>query len=150
MRITTVQDVFYVLRAALPNTVPVLLPEQLSEPAEYIGQPPEDGQPFLAPSEGLGAYLREQAPYGYVQLYDLTAGVSFSGWADQQPLTVHATAPTDALALALAGDVRALIGVNPREGGNVQVFLAPFISHRHDGIAVTVTTQYTLKTAFTR
>lgn len=150
MRITSVRDVFYVLREALPNKVPVLMPEQFMEPAEYIGEPPEDGQPFLAPAEGLGAYLHEQAPFGYVQLYDLTAGLSLRGWADQQPLTIGTTAPTEALALALAADIRALIAANPREGGNLPVFMPPFVSHRHDGIAITVTTQYTLKAAFTR
>lgn len=77
------QDIHDRLRAVLPASVPILLPEQQREPLDAA---PVDaqGRPVVGGGErGLGAYLR-QHPQGYVQVEQPLAigsdGLSATYW----------------------------------------------------------------------
>ncbi|RJF74461.1 hypothetical protein D3875_04060 [Deinococcus cavernae] len=140
-----VQDIQQRLRAALPGTVPVLLPQELTVPAEWEEETP-DGEIKEGGGRGLHVYLRQKAPQGYVQVYDPGFGFTVGGWADNQTLQIDCIAPTDTLAFALARQVRSLIGSTPRRGGTRPVSSPPLITHR-DAQVVRVTLQFNVRSA---
>lgn len=62
-----VADIHAYLRTALPDFVPVLLPEQFQIPAEWQEETP-DGDLLDGGRVGLMVYLEQHAPDGYVQI----------------------------------------------------------------------------------
>ena len=143
----TVSDLLARLRARLPPEVPVLPPQDALVPAEY-SQADVQGRPLEGGESGLHLYLREQAPQGYVQLYDFQPAMTTSGIYDEHWATVDAIAVTEADASALAQQVRSLIGGTPRTGGNVRLMTPPR-TERH-GTSVRVSLQFSVRSAHPR
>ncbi|GHG35826.1 hypothetical protein GCM10017784_32360 [Deinococcus indicus] len=135
------------LQAALPGTVPVLPPEEFLVPAEWEQ---EDAAGNLVPSgeRGLHVYLRQQAPDGYVQLHDLQPLSTQSGWADQHLLTVACIATTEALAQAVASQVRRTLGGTPRTGHRTRVSTPARVTREPGSVMVTL--QFTVLSAHPR
>ena len=102
-----VTDLYDRLRAALPEAVPVLTPEQRELP--LAGRKP--GQPG-----GVGGYLAAH-PAGYVQLEE-PQGIRTAGAQDVFWVAVACIAPTPEGAEALAREVlRVTCGIATREPG---------------------------------
>lgn len=104
------------LQAALPGTVPVLLPDEILVPAEWQE---EDGSGDLVPNgeRGLHVYLRQQAPGGYVQI-ETPEPITTTGNQDTYWTAVAAIAGTAEQAAALAAQIRtALAGTPPADPG---------------------------------
>lgn len=113
MSITT--DLHARLRAALPEAVPVLTPEEAETPNRGAGK----GQ-----TPGIPGYLQREAPQGYVQIeepFPIRDGVITNYW-----IAIAAVASTREAADALAALVRlTLVGVPGRDPGHYQPQQAP-------------------------
>lgn len=96
---TITQDLHDRLRAALPDAVPVLRPEDAQTPL-HAAPVDAQGRPVVGAGErGLGAYL-QQHPQGYVQIGEVVGlgrGVTGRYW---YPVTT--LAPTEPTCAALA------------------------------------------------
>ena len=91
------EDMHVRLRAALPEAVPVLLPEEAETPNRGAGK----GQ-----TPGIVGYLEREAPQGYVQI-ETPQAISSDGLTDVYWVPVASLAPDQATCAALA---RAVIG----------------------------------------
>jgi len=107
----TAADLQARLRAGLPANVPVLPPRDYLLPAEWQEEG-ADGDLVENGGRGLHAYLRQQAPQGYVQLQH-GDGLSSNGVLDVGMVQISVTASTHEDAQALAQHVRRLIGSQP-------------------------------------
>lgn len=112
---TITQDLHGRLRAALPDAVPVLRPEDAQTPL-HAAPVDAQGRPVVGAGErGLGAYL-QQHPQGYVQIGEEQGfGIALDGAAGSWLITVDCIAPDppgrdallrDALAVATRAGVR--------------------------------------------
>ncbi|WP_104990865.1 hypothetical protein [Deinococcus sp. NW-56] len=102
-----VADLYARLRAALPETVPVLRPEQVQVPAEWQE---EDAQGELVEGGARGqlAYLQQQAPQGYVQV-ETPVPIRTDGLVASYAVAVATIAPDAALAQDLGLRVRRIL-----------------------------------------
>lgn len=136
------------LKAALPQAVPVLQPPTGPPiPAEWQEETPE-GDIKPKGRRGLLVYLEQEAPSGYVQLYDLQPLSTQSGWADQHLLTVTCTATTEALAQGVAAQVRRALGGTPRTGHRTRVSTPARVTREPGSVVVTL--QFTVLSAHPR
>lgn len=105
------QDIHDRLRAVLPDSVPILLPEQQREPLEAA---PVDaqGRPRVGGGErGLGAYLAAH-PQGYVQVEEPLA-ISGDGLTGVFWVAVASVCPDGPAVTALARQVRRALSGTP-------------------------------------
>ena len=110
------QDIHDRLRAVLPASVPILLPEQQREPLDAA---PVDaqGRPVMGGGErGLGTYLR-QHPQGYVQV-EFAQAIRSAGPLRVFWVAVACTTPTqDGCQFLMDWVSRTLIGIPGRDPG---------------------------------
>lgn len=110
---TIAQDLHARLRAALPEAIPVLLPEQAQAPLEAAPLDAQ-GRPMVGGGErGLGVYL-QQNPQGYVQIGEEQGlSVAFDGAAGSWLITLDCIAPNAASRDAL---LQSALSVTTRAG----------------------------------
>ncbi|UQN06291.1 hypothetical protein [Deinococcus sp. QL22] len=129
---------------ALP--VPLLLPPDALTPAEWA-ELDDQGRPKAKGERGLHLYLSQQAPNGYVQVYEATPVLTTSGVHDEHWVTVDAVAADRTVAQALARLVRGITGT-PRTGGRVWLFIPP--QTQSDRVSTRITQQFQVRTTHAR
>jgi len=125
---------------------PLLLPEDALTPAEWAEKDAQ-GIPTAKGKRGLGFYLADQAPDGYVQVYEPTATQTTGGVHDEHWVTVDAVAAHRQTAQALGQLVRRIPGT-PRTGGRCWLFTPPQITS--DRVSTRVTQQFQVRTTHAR
>ncbi|UQN04860.1 hypothetical protein [Deinococcus sp. QL22] len=130
----------------LALTVPLLWPHDALLPVEWA-ELDDQGRPKAKGERGLHLYLAQQAPNGYVQVYEPMAALTDRGVRDQHWGTVDAVASTCVQARALAQLIRRISGT-PRTGGRVKLFTPAQATS--DRVSTRVTLQFQVHTIHAR